>query len=776
MSRSPSLLRPYRPLTRCIRSLIIAVASVCALAGARTAVAQVGTVSGRVADDKGQPVHAASVSLVELRRTAWTDSTGAFRFAAVPLGHYTMVTRRLGFAPVVQEVNVTDAVATLDVALTPSPLHIDAVTITATRSANSALTSPLPVSTLDEDRLQRTPSVSLAHALSGLPGVNALTTGGQIGKPMIRGLSGARVLVLEDGSRLEDYSWSDEDGPSVDARLAQRIEVIRGPASVLYGSDAIGGVVNVIPEDLPESRGTNYASVAGEAYAASNNIELGSAVKAEGVQGKMGWRAFGTGRFGNNIHTPDGELDNTGFFSMNGEAEAGIRGERSSGSLRFAHYGGEFRLLEAGGPPAGGASGGADAGPERKAMDDRLQFDGDYRLAGVRLEAKGQYQRHSLIEVSDDTASLGGGGTGTGQESVAFDLLLSTMTVDLLAHHGAGQRLHGTIGVSGLYQNNDTRGPIPLVPDATVNSGAAFAFEELSLGKWSVVAGGRVDHRKLSVDSNATLGSPDDSRTYTAYSGDAGLVFRPVPTVAFATNVGRAWRAPTLFELYTDGPRLGEERFEIGRADLKPEQGLDIDGSVRWQGERARAELSAFRNRIDDYVFIQPTNTFRPVGATDSLRVYNYQQTNAELTGGEALLEFRATDQLTLRARSDVVRGTDVTADAPLPLIPPLRMAAGFDLQPRTFLGGVSRALRFGVEVEHVARPDRLAASDIPTDGYTLVNLDAGANYEVLGRRFRFDLSVLNAGDTSYRNFLSRYKEFALDPGRNIILRVSTVR
>src|SRR6185312_9654179 len=113
--------------------------------------------------------------------------------------------------------------------------------------------SPLPTEALSEDRLRRAQSVSLAHALAELPGINALTTGQQIGKPVIRGLSGPRVLVLEDGSRLEDYSWSDEDGPSVDARLAQRVEVIRGPASVLYGSDALGGVVNVIPEELPRA-------------------------------------------------------------------------------------------------------------------------------------------------------------------------------------------------------------------------------------------------------------------------------------------------------------------------------------------------------------------------------------------------------------------------------------------------------------------------------------------------------------------------------------------
>src|SRR6185436_7704655 len=205
--------------------------------------------------------------------------------------------------------------------------------------------SPLAVSNLSQDHLRRTTTISIAHALEALPGVQSLTTGGEIGKPVIRGLSGARVLVLDGGHRLEDYSWSDEDGPSIDARFAERVEVIRGPASLLYGSDAIGGVVNMIPADVPD--GPSHGGGSWEAYGASNNHEFGTALRLFGASQSVGWRLGVIGRKSEALSTPRGELENTGFAALNGEGAIGSHGSWGKGTLRVAHYGGEFRLLEA---------------------------------------------------------------------------------------------------------------------------------------------------------------------------------------------------------------------------------------------------------------------------------------------------------------------------------------------------------------------------------------------------------------------------------------------
>jgi iron complex outermembrane receptor protein len=736
------------------------------------------TVRGRVVDSAGNGIPSAVVSLAELRLATTTAANGSFSFSRVPSGRYTLVARRVGYAAVARDLVVTGATETT-IQLRETAFQVEPVTVTATRSPTPGMRSSLPTSALSEDQLRREQSISLAKSLSKLPGVRSVSTGEEIGKPMIRGLFGSRVLVLENGSRLEDYSWSDEDAPSVDARLAQRVEVIRGPASVLYGSDALGGVVNVVPEDLPSANGgRSFHQVGVEAYGATNNKELGSALKIAGARGRLGWRLFGVGRVAQNYDTPGGEVDNTGFFSANGEIAAGIRGTRSNTSLRFSHYGGEFKLLEAGGPPPGAAEG-EEGGPERKLADDRLQLVSDYLFGGIRLETKAQWQRHSLIEVSDDACRLFptlpscivtiNSTSSAPTEMPAFDLLLNTGTLDLLAHHTIGERVRGTIGLSGLYQKSESHGPLFLVPDATIGSVGGFAFEEASYGQWTFSFGGRVDSRHLDADANPEIGlSSDKSRSWAVTTGNAGAVFRPLPTLALAANFGAAWRAPTLFELYSNGPLLAESRYEIGDRNLKSERALNTDLSLRWEGSRARGEIAAFHNDVRDFIYLSPTAELN-----QGLQVFRHQQADALLTGGEASAELEIARPLTIRARHDFVRGTNKGTDEPLPLMAPARSAVGVD-----FHATPTWATSFfaGSEVEYVTRQNRPNPADFVTDGYTLVNFDVGVERNFMGRATRLEVGVRNAGDVRYRSFLSRYKEFALEPGRNIIIRVSSDR
>lgn len=718
------------------------------------------TLSGRVTDREGQPIALARVALSEIGREQLTAADGWFRFVGVPRRRYTLVVRRPGYVPIVREVSVPSA-ETIALTLSPTPFAVEPVTVTATRTPLDASASPLPVAVLGGDALRRAASVSLAQTLEGLAGVRTLSTGAQIGKPVIRGLTGSRVLVLENGSRLEDYSWSDEDGPSVETGFVRRVEVIRGPASVLYGSDALGGVVNVISEQLPDAAGGAGFTRSGFTLSgATNNAELGASARLEGANGRLGWRVAAVGRHAASLHTPAGELDNTGFGAVNGEGSAVLRGPRGSLTLRAVHYGGEFKLLEANGPDTAAAAA-KDQGPERKLGDERLQLSAEHYAGPWRLEARGQYQRHNLIEVSDDTVPGGGGAVG---ESEAFNLLLQTTALDLLAQHAAGGALRGTVGLSGIAQWNDASGRIPLVPDAHSSGAAAFAFEQLALGgpqsRWTLLAGARVDSRHLSADSDAALGLGAQTRNHTAWSADGGLVWRPAAVVALSANMGRAWRAPTLFELFANGPHLGEARYEQGDPALKPEAGTSLDVALRLDGTRVRAELAGYRNRIGDYIYITPTGQKL---TADSLPVYRYVQADAELIGGEFAVEAQAGRAVTLRGRLDAVRATNRTSHDPLPLTPPLRAGLGVEWEGK-----------LGVDVEAFAKQTRLNPLDLPTGGYTLVHLSAGTNATLLGRAVRVDLAVRNLFNTTYRNFLSRYKAFAFDPGRNIILRLST--
>src|SRR5205807_3836631 len=259
------------------------------------------------------------------------------------------------------------------------------------------------------------------------------------------------------------------------------------------------------------------------------------------------------------------------------------------------------------------------------------------------------------------------------------------------------------------------------------------------------------------------------------WSGDGGVVYRLAPEVALAANAGRAWRAPTLFELFANGPHIGEARFEKGSAGLVPEASLNLDSSLRWQGHRSRGELAVYRNTINHYIYITPT-----AGTQDSLPVYQYMQADAVLTGLEASLDIQPWTPITVRGGIDAVRGWRRDSGAPLPSMPPLRSTLGIEWQERTLTG--EEREKVGVELEAVARQTRLDSLDIPTAGYRLVHLPSsvqrppgGDSGGRVGRRtLRIDLQIRNVANTRYRDFLSRYKGFALNPGRNIILGVST--
>ncbi|MFL5581270.1 MAG: TonB-dependent receptor, partial [Gemmatimonadaceae bacterium] len=711
-------------------------------------------------DASPRPLEGAVV-LVDGRDHATTDADGRFALTGIAPGRHTVVVRRIGYAGQQRRVDVR-GIAELEFRLRPEGTEsgqgiasVAPVVVTATRTEQSILESPLAASVLGREDLDRETRVSLAHSLERLPGVRTLSTGGEIGKPVVRGLYGSRVRVADDGLPIEDYSWSDEDAPSIEPQTAERVEVVRGPASVLYGSDALGGVVNVIPRAVRTAApGQRLSAFSLDAYGATNNRELGGIATYEGASGRTGWRLLAVPRFAEALHTPDGEIENTGFLSANGEAAVTRRGDRGAATLRVVHYGGEFRLLEAGGPavrPPGEEE--EEEGPERKLIDDRVQLAANRLTSFGNLELRTQFQRHAMAEESDDLVE-----NGVRKEGIVFDLLANTASADLLAHHGRGP-LTGTLGLSGLYQASDSRGVVPLVPDARTANAAAFAFEQLDLGRVRLLAGARVDRRALRADADPRLALADQSRDYTVATGDLGVVLRATEGVALAVNAGRAFRAPNLFELFANGPRLGEARYEIGDPTLDPERSLGLDASLRWDVAGVRGELTGFTNRIEDFIYSAPTAL-----AIDTLRVFRTRQTRATLAGAEASVEVPAGEHVVVRARGDYVRGQDDENDEPLPLMPPARAALEGEWR---FAGGGFA----GAELEAVARQERLAEFDVPTAGYALLHLDAGTTRGIFGRDVRLALRVRNATNRRYRDFLSRYKEFTLDPGVNVVLR-----
>jgi outer membrane cobalamin receptor len=260
-----------------------------------------GTVSGRITTSSGAPVADVQVSLTDLRRSTTTDSTGHYAIADVPAGTFTITFQRIGFAPAVRKVVSAGADVTADVTLRESVLELTGIQVTASANATDALNSPQPTSVRSGEELRQSQSPTLGETLEGIAGVHSWSTGAGIGKPVIRGLSSNRVLVLDDGQRLETQQWGDEHSPNVETANAERIEVIRGPASVLYGYDALGGVVNVVQKDLPDE--AMHGFVHGSASAASRaQRSEGRVVRSRGGSG--GVSPGDLGGSGGDVHRP----------------------------------------------------------------------------------------------------------------------------------------------------------------------------------------------------------------------------------------------------------------------------------------------------------------------------------------------------------------------------------------------------------------------------------------------------------------------------------------
>jgi outer membrane receptor protein involved in Fe transport len=397
-----------------------------------------------------------------------------------------------------------------------------------------------------------------------------------------------------------------------------------------------------------------------------------------------------------------------------------------------------------------------EAGPERKLSDQRLQLLGNFPLkTGRRLETRVQAQRHNIIEMEDDPEALA---RGEFVEVPVFDLTLSTLLGEALLHHSVTSRVSGTAGFTGKLQHNRTGGVVPLIPGSDQQGAGAFLMERATAGPFTFLGGARAEVALVRPD-----GHP--KRAFNTATWSLGGVARLAEGVSLSANVGTAWRAPTLFELYAMGPRLGEARYEIGRDDLDPERSVNVDVGLRWALPRFRAQVSAYQNDFTDFLFIQPTEEVE-----DGYQVYRYDQADAVLRGGEVSVDAEATPWLSLSAKGDYVRGTNEARSEPLPLMPPRRFTLGGEVH-EAWPNPDSWAYA-GVELEAVAKPDRLNPLDLAVDGYTLLHLTAGVRGTLRGRDAGVDLRVRNAANVEYRDFLSRYKAFALNPGRDIVLRL----
>ncbi len=723
---------------------------------------------GRVTDaTTGAPLVGANVLVLSVQTGTTTDAEGYYQLSLLRTGRYRLLFSFVGYQPETREVVLAAAEPVrLDVALRPTSIEAPAVTITAKAQATDVLSTPQAVAVLEGDVLRLARGMRAVDALAQTPGVHLVHTGTGIAKPMIRGLTAQRVLVVQDGVRQEGQQWGDEHGVEIDAHAAERIEVVKGPASLLYGSDALGGVIQLATEGPFGYKQPVTGAITLEG--ASNPRMGGVHVEMGGREGSWAYAGNLTLRQAGAYNTPQGMVPNTGLKERNGMLQLGYEKNAMRWQLAYKRYGARLGFFEpeedeADIEPTDRYHIGE---PYQKVNHDLLQLRTLWRLGADQLELNAAWQQNRRQEFGHHHEADEG---GDAHEAPSLYLRLNTLTTDLRFHHRPIGPLFGTVGLSGFFQRNETLAEEALIPGARTWNGAIYVFEELVLSRLTLSGGLRWDGRRLTVEANEDLGVVAQTRTYNAFSGAFGLAWQVRPDLSLTFNVGRAWRAPTLNELFSRGVHEGTSRFEVGTPTLRPEQNLGLDGTLRWLRPHWYLELNAFINWVDHFIFPRPTGQRDP---GSDLFIYQFDQAQALLWGGELLLNLGVTEWLHLHVGGDVTYTENRETGQPLPFSPPPRLITGIEVHRERWGAAREVMLRLGPTL--VADQRRVAPEEAPTEGYVLWNAALSARWPLGTWQLVTDLTLQNLLDRAYMSHLSRLRPYGvLDPGRNVQFRLT---
>ncbi|MBL9215787.1 MAG: TonB-dependent receptor [Opitutaceae bacterium] len=635
------------------------------------------------------------------------------------------------------------------------PLNLEAVVVTGSPFARAQDEVVAPTTVLAGARLDRKRQPSLGETLDGEPGISSTYFGPNASRPVIRGLGGDRVRILTGGVGTLDASIvSPDHAVSLDPLLVDRIEVVRGPATLLYGGAAIGGVVNVLDGRIPEEKPAQLLAGRIEARAVTAGAEQAGAGVLTGGAGPIAWRLDGFRRETEDLTIPGFAETDALRAEEPDEEHAYGRLPNSASTARGASFGlsllgeaGHVGLARSGFDTVYGIPGhGAEHGEGVKIDLRQRRWDlhaESLRLAGLLRAAKLQ------VGFADYThAELEDGEVGTRFTNRGYEGRLE------LLHEPIGS-LEGAVGLQASRSDFAAIGDEAFLPPSVTENQAVFVYEEIARGRWNWQAGARLERQEIVPEAD----SGHAERRHTGASLSAGVVWSASDTYAVALSLTRNERLPNAQELFADGPHAGTGVYEIGDPGLEPESSHGLDLSLRRRRGFVTGAASLFLNDFSGYVFEQDTGTVDP---DDSLPVYQFVQRDARFYGGEleAVLHLHETKrhQADLRLTGDWVRAENRTDRQSLPRTTPVRLGAGFDWRgPRYTLSA---------EVRRVDRATRLAPGETPTDGYTLVNL--GGTWTVTMGRARAELFALltNAGDQTARNHGSFLKDLAPLPGR----------
>lgn len=717
------------------------------------------SVYGHITDiETGDPVPFAYVHLEEINRFTNTDRDGFFRIQNVPAGSYSLVVHRLGYAGKSVTLTITDRSDTeIDLQLRPTLLTGQSIEVVADAENPRGANLEHASIKLTGASLRRNLGSTLSETLSSQPGFNQRTMGAAPARPVIRGLGDERVLILQDGERTGDFSAASADhAVSVDPISANEIEIARGPAALAYGSNAIGGVINVVKNQIEttvpsEFNGTLTSQLetvnSGASLAGTFSIPMDDKVLNIDLNG----------RYGDDFRSPEGKISNSNYLSSNSSAGLSFIKPWGYSGLAVSSYLSNYGIPP---DPIGGHPNGVDIEMRKFQIESKSEilFE-DHFLKYLEAQFSYRYYNHKEYETS---------------EIIGTEFTKNSANITLKSRHQGFRGFDdGIVGIWGEF--NDTFVFDRFNIESNGISLSTFTIQDADIGPLHVELGARLDyHTEVPKEDqpNSRIGNIRQ-RTYLGLATSGSLIYNFGQGFYAGTIFMHSFRPPTADELYSRGPHIAAYSFEIGNPELDAERGIGKELFLRYKKADAIIELSGYHNDFSNFIF--PRDTGRQNVFFPSLNDYQYEGVRAVIYGFEAQSEFKLLSRVVANASVSYTIGRrDLTSEEMalvgsdsdrgyLPMIPPLQATMG--------LSYVHRSLSMGAHIRFTADQNNVSQFEEPTGSYTVAGLRSEYRFSTKGNRFHtVSLNISNLTNTKYRNHLSRLKEVFPEPGRNISL------
>jgi iron complex outermembrane receptor protein len=723
------------------------------------------TLKGRITNQEDQtPLEEVSIYFPQLEKGTVTNADGFFEINNLPSGKFKIVISYIGFQTYSQTVELLESNTQLSLELIPSAIEMEEV-IVSTPFHKLQRENVMKVERISIKDLKSAGALNLSEGITAIPGVESVTTGVGIGKPVIRGLSSNRVLTYTQGIRLENQQFGDEHGLGISDAGIESIEVIKGPASLLYGSDALGGVLYLNPEKFAYSNDVE------------GDINLNYFTNTEGINGNGGFKASSEKlkflvRLGGSSHvdykTGNNErVTNSRFNEKDLKTGLAYQLTNFKTELRYNYNNSELGIPEEIGEQSTERTA---IKPFQDITSHILSSKSNIYFNNSSLQAILGYTRNGRKEFEKQEQGMVGNVDG---DMPSLDMKLETFSYNLqydLAKIGAVETI---IGLQGMSQNNSNFGKTVLIPDATTKDIGLLSTSHIHLNKSDLQLGVRFDKRTINTDENGLIGDQNYinavDRNFNSFNIAGGYKVDVSKNFITRLNIASGFRAPNLAELTSNGVHEGTNRYEIGIADLNNERNVQTDLSLEFKNEHFEFYVNGFYNSISDYIYLEPDGT-----VIDGNAVFHYQQQDANLFGGEAGIHYHPhpLDWLHMESNFSSVTG-QLKNNGNLPLIPANNWANTLRFEFNKINKDMKKGYGYLTLKSYFAQ-NKVSDFETTTNGYSLLNLGFGATITISNQPIDFKLSANNVLDKEYISHLSRLKSDGISNiGRNINLGIS---